>query len=354
MQDNHTISVDAMGGDYGPEVTVSGAALALKQAPGIRFVFFGDSREISRVIAKYPELSACSEVVHTSEVIENNEKPSVALRSGRNTSMRLAINAVQEGRAGAVVSGGNTGALMALAKFVLKTLPGVQRPAIASTLPTMKSDVVMLDLGANVECDAGNLVEFAILGSVFARLRRDSGEKPSVGLLNVGTEDMKGKENVKEAGAILRDIDFPGNFFGFIEGNDIPKGTVDVVVTDGFTGNVALKVTEGMGELSSHFLKEAFLSSLLSKIGGIFALGAMRKLKSRFDPRYYNGGVFIGLNGICVKSHGRSDAYGFSRAVILAHDLASKGYISNVAIEMRRLAEQKKDILSPEPARNAC
>ncbi len=326
-----------MGGDFGPGVVVPAAAMALEVRKDLRFLFAGDEKIIEPILGGYETLRQVSEIIHTNITIKNGDKPSNALRSGRDSSMRLALNAVKDGRACAAVSGGNTGALMAMAKFVLKSLPGIHRPAIASVVPTMKSDIIMLDLGANIECDAENLVQFAILGAVFARLMLGLEGKPTVGLLNVGTEDMKGNDNVRSAAALLREIDFPGKFYGYIEGNDIPMGTVDVVVTDGFTGNVALKVAEGMGRLSGHFIREAFMSSIWAKIGGLLAFRAMRRLKKKVDPRYYNGGMFLGLGGICVKSHGGSDAYGYSRAILVAAELAGKGYVRRVADELGRL-----------------
>lgn len=334
-----------MGGDLGPEAVVPGAALALDDLQDVRFLLFGDEGKVKPVLDRYPALVRHAEIIHTDDVVRPDDKPSVALRSGRKSSMRLAINAVDDGLAGSVVSSGNTGALMAIAKFVLRTLPGIHRPAIASVMPTMGGDTVMLDLGANVECTAENLVQFAILGAIFARMRDGRADfNPSVGLLNVGTEEMKGREEVREAAAILKEIEFPGRFHGFIEGNDLPKGTVNVVVTDGFTGNVALKVAEGVGFMTGQFIRQAFLSSVSSRIGGLFAYGAMKRLKKRVDPRYYNGGMFLGLGGICVKSHGNSDAYGFSRAVLVAEKLADEGYVDRVAEEISRLAEQEARI----------
>lgn len=342
-----TIAIDAMGGDYGPEIIIPGVAMSLQELKQAKFLLYGDETRIKPVVDKYPELVESTEIIHTQEMVSNSERPSVALRTGRNSSMRLAINAVQENLAGSVVSCGNTGALMAMAKFVLKTLPGVHRPAIGSVFPSLRGDIVMLDLGANIICDSENLVQFAILGSIYAKIRRnDVNFVPSVGLLNVGTEDMKGKNYIREAGAILRNIDFPGKFYGFIEGNDIPKGTVDVVVTDGFTGNVSLKMAEGMGKLSGHLIKEAFRSSIMARLGGLLVYPAMKKMKRTIDPRYYNGGVFLGLDGICVKSHGNSDSYGVSRAIRVASVLADENYLEKVGSEIGHLAEQ--ELMLPE------
>jgi glycerol-3-phosphate acyltransferase PlsX len=344
MSNTKTIALDAMGGDHGPEAVIPGAALALDMPGKMRFLLAGDQARIKPVLDRHKNLIAASEIIHTEDIVAPDEKPSVALRTGRGSSMRLAINAVDDGLAGSAVSGGNTGALMAMAKFVLKTLPGIHRPAIASVFPTMKNDVVMLDLGANIECSPDNLVQFAVLGCVYARMRgAGSGrnELPSVGLLNVGTEDMKGHEEVRAAGEILRTLAFPGRFEGFIEGNDIPGGTVDVVVTDGFTGNVALKVAEGMGVLTGQFVRDAFMSSLPARLGGLLAYPAMKRLKRRVDPRNYNGGMFLGLGGVCVKSHGSSDAQGFASAIRVADNLAQAGYLDRVAEEMNRIMDQE-------------
>lgn len=339
--ENQTIALDAMGGDFGPEVVVPAAAAALEELGGkVEFIFFGDENRIKPLLGKYDALQNVSRVRHTDKMIANDEKPSVALRTGRESSMRLAIDAVKEGQADSIVSAGNTGALMATAKMVLKCLPGINRPAIASVFPTMKDDTVMLDLGANLACDAEILVQFALLGAVYARTVSGVA-RPSVGILNVGSEDMKGPESVREAAAILSHVEFPGEFTGFVEGNDIPMGTVNVVVTDGFTGNVALKVAEGVGDLSAGFFKEALSSTILSRLGALLAMGALKKVKQRIDPRFYNGGMFLGLNGICVKSHGGMDAYGFSRAIIVAANLVAQGYNKKVATEVEQLMSQE-------------
>jgi glycerol-3-phosphate acyltransferase PlsX len=247
--------------------------------------------------------------------------------------MRLAINAVADGEASCMVSAGNTGALMAMAKFVLRTLPGIDRPAIATMMPTQKGEVVMLDLGANIECDAENLVQFALMGAIFSRtvLGHDN---PSIGLLNIGTEELKGHDEVRIAASILRERPIPGHLYGFVEGNDITAGTVDVVVTDGFSGNIALKAIEGTAHLIAHFLREAFGSSILSKLGYVLSSGAFKRLKSRIDPRRYNGAMFLGLQGICVKSHGGTDGEGFASAIGVAYNLVSRGFNQRIAEEM--------------------
>ncbi len=347
MSYDFTIALDAMGGDYGPDVTIPGAAKAQTALPGASFLIFGDENRISQKLNLYPELTAVSEIHHTTQVVRSEDKPSAALRNGRNSSMRLAVNAVSDGDAACIVSGGNTGALMAISKLVLKTLPGIHRPAIASVFPTMRGETVMLDLGANVSCDDENLVQFAILGAVLDRAVRGV-ERPRVGLLNIGVEEMKGNDQVRSAANVLRHIDFPGRFEGFIEGNDIPKGTVDVVVTDGFTGNVAIKVAEGVGKMMDHYIKDAFKSSPLAMLGALLSYPALRKLKNRIDPRHYNGGMFLGLDGVCVKSHGGSDSYGFSRAIITAAEMVRHGFNKKVAAEIEHLASQESFLMNTQ------
>ncbi len=329
-----------MGGDFGPEVTIPGAALALKQRPDLSFIFFGHEEKIRPCLDKHPALARVSSIHHTDKFVSADEKPGQALRSGRESSMRLAINAVAEGKAHCTVSGGNTGALMAMAKLALRMLPGIHRPAIASVFPTITGKTVVLDLGANLECDSEILVQFAVLGSVYARVVENI-SNPTVGLLNVGSEDMKGHEEIRNAAAVLQQIRFPGTYFGFVEGNDITHGTVDVVVTDGFTGNVALKVAEGVGKLTSHILKDALKASPLSLVGALLASGALKRAKHRMDPRQYNGGMFLGLNGICVKSHGGMDAVGFSNAIKVAADLATNKFNKRVAEEIQQVMGQE-------------
>jgi glycerol-3-phosphate acyltransferase PlsX len=318
-----TIALDAMGGDRGPDMVVAGAAEVLDRFPQAKFLLFGDQARLEPLLQLEQRLRGVATIRHTEEAIGAHDKPSVALRKGRQSSMRMAIDAVAAGEAAGVVSAGNTGALMAMAKFVLKTLPGIDRPAIASFFPTVNGESVVLDLGANVECDADNLVQFALMGANFAHsvLGR---MRPTVGLLNVGIEEMKGHEIVRNAADMLRDARGLGfDFHGFVEGDDIAKGTVDVIVTDGFTGNVALKTAEGTARLIANFLGAAFRGSLLSRVGYVFARPALRALRDRVDPRHYNGGVFLGLNGIVVKSHGGTDSTGFAAAIGLAIDMAA-------------------------------
>lgn len=335
-----TIALDVMGGDHGPSAVIPGAALALKDRPSLKFLLVGDEKLIAPLLERYPVLKPVSTIVHTDKAVSSDDKPAQALRNGRDSSMRLAINAVSDGRAQCVVSGGNTGALMAMAKMVLKCLPGIQRPAIASVFPTRRGETTVLDLGANLECDAEMLVQFAVLGSVYSRVVRGK-ETPTVGILNVGSEDMKGHEELRNAAAILQQVKFPGSYYGFVEGNDIPAGTVDVIVTDGFTGNVALKVAEGVGKLTSHMLKDALKSSPLSMIGAALAYGALKTAKKRMDPRLYNGGMFLGLNGICVKSHGSMDEVGIGNAIKVAADMVSSSFNSRVAQEIQQVMSQE-------------
>jgi glycerol-3-phosphate acyltransferase PlsX len=327
-----------MGGDAAPQMVVRGANIARQRYPQVNFLMFGREGEITAVLAKMKRLRDVTTVVHTEDVVRSDDKPSSALRTGRNSSMRLAINAVQEGRALGVVSAGNTGALMAMSKFVMKTLPGIDRPAIATYFPTLRGESVMLDLGANVHCDAGNLVDFAVLGNAFARTILNIPE-PTYGLLNVGSEDIKGHEALHEASAVLKSAALPGRFVGFIEGDDIGRGTVDVIVTDGFTGNIALKTAEGTAKLINELVRRTFRSSIMAGLGYLLARPALRKLRKRVDPRRYNGAVFLGLNGIAVKSHGGTDAYGFANAIGVAVDLVKQDFIEQSQVVLHSLAQ---------------
>ena len=346
MSDTITIALDAMGGAHAPEMVLRGADMALQRQPGLRFMLFGDESGVRPLLARLPRLADVVDLHHTSEMVMDDDKPSVALRAGRQSSMRLAIDAVADGLADGVVSAGNTGALMAMAKNSLKTLPGIDRPAIASFFPTQRGESVMLDLGANVECDADNLVQFALLGDAFARTVLGLVE-PTVGLLNVGSEDQKGNDAVRAASLRLRSPLSPIRFFGFIEGDDIPAGTVDVVVTDGFTGNIAVKTAEGTAKLFSEFLAGAFRHSWSARIGYFFARNALRKLRLRLDPRRYNGAVFLGLCGIAVKSHGSADALGFANAIGVAVDMKVNGFLDRTRVDLERLNEATA---APQPA----
>lgn len=316
------IALDAMGGDNAPDCVISGAEMALIRHPGIKFLIFGNEEQIVPLLKSRPALEAASQIVHTPHIIASEDKPSVAVRRGRSSSMWMAIESVKEGRACAVVSAGNTGALMAISKLVLRTLPGVSRPAIAALFPTLRGECVMLDLGANVESDAQDLYRFAIMGDAFARAVLGLA-RPRIGLLNVGSEELKGRSEVKEACTLLKNSRLSLNFHGFIEGNDIAAGTVDVVVTDGFTGNVALKTAEGAARLIRTYLRDSFNSSPIAKVGGLLASGALKGVKDKLDDRKRNGAMFLGLAGIAVKSHGGADAYSFCNAISVAVELVA-------------------------------
>ena len=333
MSEPLTIALDAMGGDNAPRVVIKGANMARRRFPDVRYLLFGDEARIRPLLKRRARLRAACTIVHTDSVVTSDAKPTVALRQGRKSSMQLAINAVRDGDAAGVVSAGNTGAMMAMAKIGLKTLPGIDRPAIAAIFPNRRGESVMLDLGANVECDANNLIQFAVMGGVFGRSVMGL-FKPSVGLLNVGSEAVKGHDDVRQAAALLQDSDLPIKFHGFVEGDDIAAGTVDVLVTDGFTGNIALKSIEGTVRLYTEFLRKAFRSSLSSRIGYVLARRGLRKLRARVDPRRYNGAMFLGLNGIVVKSHGGTDAFGFANAIGVAVDMAVNGFNDKIIKEL--------------------
>ncbi len=336
MTQELTIALDAMGGDQAPRMVVAGANRARKRYPGVGFALFGDRSKVEPLLQRFPALAEVSRVEHAEDVVASDAKPSVALRRGRNSSMRLAIDAVANGQADAMVSAGNTGALMAMAKIVLKTLPGIDRPAMAGIFPARRGETVMLDLGANIECGPDNLVDFAFMGALFARVVLGV-MRPSVGLLNVGEEELKGREEIRQAGAILREADLPFDFQGFVEGDDITAGTVDVVVTDGFTGNVALKTAEGTAHLYSEFLRRAIRGSLFSKLGYLLVRPAIRTLREKVDPRRHNGAMFLGLNGIAVKSHGGTDSLGFSNAIGVTVDTVRQGFNDRIIAELKHL-----------------
>ena len=325
-----------MGGDLAPRMVVEGLDIAVVADPDVRYLLFGDEAKLRPLLERFPRVRQVTDVRHTSEVVTNDEKPGIALRSGRASSMRLAIDAAAAGESEGVVSAGNTGALMAMAKFVFKTLPGIDRPAIAGCFPTQRGSCVMLDLGANVECSDENLVQFAVMGEVFARYVLRVPE-PTIGILNIGVEGLKGNDSVRKAAARLQSSNLPIHFHGFVEGDDIGEGTVDVIVTDGFTGNIALKTAEGAAKLVSGYLRRALKRSLLGTIGAVFAAGALGTLKRNLDPRASAGGVFLGLNGIVVKAHGGTDEIGFSGALSLAVDLAHADLNARITADHRKL-----------------
>ena len=313
-----------MGGDFGPRMTISGINQASKLFPNVNFRLFGNSKEANNELEKYNDFKNY-ELIHTKEFIKSDDEPVNALRKLKKSSLRLAINDVGDGKSHGLVSAGNTGALMAISKFVLKTINGVNRPAIAGLMPTLKGEIVILDLGANIECTDINLVQFALMGEVFSKSLLGT-IKPNIGILNVGSEEIKGNAVVKQTFEKLEKLSSHINFYGFIEGNDINKGIVDVVVTDGFSGNIALKTAEGVAELIVSFLQGSYKSSLISKIGYLLSKPALNRFKARIDPRKYNGAVLLGLNGIVVKSHGGTDAFGFSNAISSAISLIENNY----------------------------
>ncbi len=342
------IAVDAMGGDFGPKTVIPALDIVLEGRDDVRFLIFGDEAKITPYIDKAKLLKTRCNIIHTELTIKNDDKPSAILRSSKGTSMRMAIESVKENKALAVVSAGNTGALMALAKIVLKTVPGLHRPAIASVMPGDNGGTIMLDLGANVLVDSQNLVQFAVLGSIFATAEKKLTNKPTVGLLNVGTESTKGPDHVRGAADMLSRLDFPGEYVGYVEGDDITKGSVDVIVADGYAGNIALKTAEGVGRMVKGYFQESFTSNPLAMIAGVLAYFPLKVLKKKMDPRLYNGGVFLGLNGLCIKSHGGADEIAFSSAVIKAVRLARGDYIDQVIKDINHLSDQE-DIVSDVP-----
>lgn len=331
-----TIALDAMGGDHGPKVVVPGADLSLVRHPGIHFLLFGIEDEIREELEAYPNLKKRSTIIHTDVLVAMDDKPSQALRKGRHgSSMWLPIEAVKKGEADVAISGGNTGALMAMAKVCLKTMHGIERPAIAAIWPTVDAECIVLDVGANVGADARQLFDFAIMGAAMARALFGL-SRPRVALLNVGVEEIKGLEEVKKANTLLRSADLPIEYQGFVEGDDVGHGAADVIVTEGFSGNIALKTAEGTAKQIGEYIKAAMTSSLLSKIGAFLAQGAFAALKDKMDPRGLNGGLFLGLNGIVIKSHGGTDATGFASAIDLGYDMAISGLITNLQNDIER------------------
>lgn len=338
MTDTLIISVDAMGGDNAPAAIIEGVAKAAKKHTNVFFFLFGDEERLKPLIEQYGLMSDRYKIHHTTAVVKADDKPSVAIRSGRESSMWKAIMSVRNGYAKAVVSAGNTGALMAMSKICLGTLAGIDRPAIAAILPSLKGPIVALDLGANAECNSQNLVEFAIMGDVFHRIMFGT-QKPSVGLLNIGSEETKGREEIREAAGVLRELGDKMDFRGFVEGNDIAIGTTQVVVSDGFSGNVALKTIEGTAKFITTTLKDIVRQSVLSKVGFALAIPALKKLKKKMDPRLYNGAMFLGLNGVSVKSHGGADATAFAHAVSTAVNLAENDLCQRIKTELEHVLD---------------
>lgn len=328
------ISVDAMGGDRGPAVVVAGMAQSAKKNPEIRFVVHGDQAELSRLINRRRELAGRCDIRHADSVVKMEDKPSQVIRKGQDTSMWSALESVKTGEAEAAVSCGNTGALMAMSMLRLRKLPGVNRPAIACLWPSRSAQGfnIMLDVGADIRAEAQDLLQYALMGASYARNGLGV-TTPRIGLLNVGTEEHKGRAELKQANELIEAAAASGNFdyVGFVEGGDLPSGRVDVIVTDGFTGNIALKTGEGTAKLVGEFLREAFAKSIMSKFAALLAMSSLKRLQKRIDPRRVNGGIFLGLNGTVVKSHGSADATGVSAAIKLAFTLAKSGFQDRLA-----------------------
>jgi glycerol-3-phosphate acyltransferase PlsX len=335
MSEKFTLAVDAMGGDRAPDMVVAGLAIAAQRHPAARFLLIGDEARLTPLLARSRRARAACTVRHTAEVVPSDIKPTAALRL-RGASMRMAIDAVAFGEASGVVSAGNTGALLTLSKIVIKALPGIDRPAMAGIGPSARGDVVMLDLGANVAYDARNLVEFAVMGDVFARTVLGL-TAPTIGLLNVGSEEQKGDERLRQAAEMLRGSHIAPQFHGFVEGHDIAAGTTDVVVTDGFTGNIALKTGEGALKLVFQLLRQVFTSSLVTRAAGLLARPELYRLREMLDPQRYNGAVMLGLNGVVVKSHGGADAQGFAYAVDMAMDMVVHRFNERISESLSRV-----------------
>lgn len=335
------LSLDAMGGDAAPDVVIEGAEIALLRHPKIKFLLHGDEALLAPLLVNHPSVAAASEIVHAEASVSMEDKPSEAVRRGRNTSMWRAINSVRQDEARAIISAGNTGALMAMGLIQLKTMPGISRPAIAALWPTIKGETVVLDLGANLEADEKQLVDFAIMGEAFARVELGL-RHPAVGLLNIGEEELKGHDEIRNAAQTLRTSMDKMNFIGFVEGSDIGLGEVDVVVTDGFTGNIALKTAEGTARQFATLLSTAMRRTWLSKLGGLLAASAFRALKQKMDPNQSNGGVLLGLNGLVIKSHGGTDKNGFASAIEVALDMAESEYAEIIHRRLASLEEARK------------
>jgi len=338
------IALDAMGGDFGPAVVIPGAEIANARHPDTEFVMFGDAAVIGPLLEPRARLKAATKIVHTDVVVKMDDKPSQALRHGRwKSSMWLAIDAVKKGEADVAVSAGNTGALMAMAKFHLRTMPGIERPAIAALWPTLKGDSVVLDVGASIGADSDHLVDLAVMGSAMARVLFDL-KRPTVGLLNIGVEEVKGLESVREAGRMLREANLPFlDYVGFVEADTIGKGTVDVIVTEGFSGNIAIKTAEGTARQITDLLRSAMSRTWRAKLGYLLARAAFGTLRDKLDPRKANGGVFLGLNGVVIKSHGGTDAEGFASAVDLGYDMVHFELQNKISETLLRHASEEAE-----------
>ena len=362
MPDPTVISIDAMGGDHGPPVVVAGLALNLAEwnSRAVRFLLHGAADRINAELDRAPRLKAICEVRHTDQVIASDEKPAQAMRRGKGSSLWNTVESIRLGEAQAAVSGGNSGGLMAISMLILRMAAGLERPAIVASWPGLRGFSTVLDVGANVDCDAERLIDFAIMGEAFHRAIHGAA-RPTVGLLNVGSEDQKGHEEVREAHRLLRSGDFDIDYHGFVEGDDISKGVVDVVVTDGFSGNIALKTAEGTARFLGAEMRAAFRGSPLDMLGAMLARGALNKIRARLDPSSVNGGPLLGLNGIVVKSHGGTDAKGFANATRVAVDLAQSNFVSDIERNLRQLtaarskqsADEQIQAETPPPEKDA-
>jgi glycerol-3-phosphate acyltransferase PlsX len=336
-----------MGGDRGPAVVVPGAALALERHPDVTFLLFGDTARIAPYLDEQPTLAEHARIVHADTAVEMQDKPSQAVRRGRGSSMWLALEAVQKREADCMISAGNTGAFMAMARLVLKTMPGIERPVIAGQWPTVGRPCIVLDLGANIGATARQLADYALMGAAMARAVLHV-EWPRVGLLNIGVEEIKGIEEVKQANAWLKESDPPFDYRGFVEGDQIGQGVVDVVVVEGYAGNIALKTAEGTAKQMAAYVREALTSSVVAKLGALLARRGLRALRDRMDPRGLNGGPFLGLNGIAIKSHGGTDAFGFSSAIEVGYNMAESNVLERLATDLEAFHGKLGE---PEPVR---
>jgi glycerol-3-phosphate acyltransferase PlsX len=322
-----------MGGDGGPAVVVPGAALALERHAGVTFLLFGDEGRIAPHLDAHPRLAERSRIIHADTAVEMQDKPSQAVRRGRGSSMWMALEAVQRREADCMISAGNTGAFMAMARLILKTMPGIERPVIAGQWPTVGRPCIVLDLGANIGATARQLADYALMGAAMARAILNV-ERPRVGLLNIGVEEIKGIEEVKQANAWLKEADPPFDYHGFVEGDQIGQGVVDVVVVEGYAGNIALKTAEGTARQMAAYVREALASSPAAKLGALLAQRGLRALRDRMDPRRLNGGPFLGLNGIAIKSHGGTDAFGFSSAIEVGYNMAESNVLERLGADL--------------------
>ncbi len=354
MPEPKTLALDAMGGDHGPEVIVPGAAIAHEAHPNARFILFGDEARIGSALGPHRALATASRIVHTSLAIGMHDKPSQALRRGKGSSMWLALEAVKNGEADATISAGNTGALMALARLVLRPSPGIERPALAAQWPTLNRPSIVLDVGSNIGASASQLISYGLMGAGLVRARFGI-DRPTVALLNVGSEEIKGNEEVKQAHAWLKqaDLGLPIDYRGFIEGDQIGQGIVDVVVVEGFAGNIALKTAEGTARQIGTYLKQSMMLTWKTKLGAFLAQHGFQVLRDKMDPRKVNGAAFLGLNGIAIKSHGGTDAVGFASAVNLGYEMAAGGVNERLSADIAAVASKLEQLAAAESERQA-